>query len=175
MSIVRLLGLAMLFCCGFSLTLAAATREEEAKKYAGDLKHKDAKVRLQAVTELGKLGAASLKLVTPYVSNITDAIKDKDARVRGEASRTLGMIDAPDKKAAIEAITTALKNEKEAAARGGMYAGLGDIGALTKEASEKKSCRDALLEARKKVDDKREQKLIQAALQQMNGGPKKKE
>ena len=87
-----------------ALGVSAASKEEEAKKAAENLKHKDAKVRLQAVKDLGKLGSASLKLVTPYISQLTEAIKDKDAKVRGEAGRTLGTIDPPDKKAAIDAV-----------------------------------------------------------------------
>lgn len=155
--------------------LPAATKEEEAKKFADNLKSKDAKTRLQAVQELGKLGSASLKLVTPYIDHITEAIKDKDAKVRGEASRTLGMIDPPDKKAAIEAVAKALKEEKDIGARGNMEMGLGDLGALTKDQAEKRMCLDALREARKNATDKQEQKKIQAAMQTINGEKKKKE
>ena len=53
--------------------------------------------------------------------------------------------------------------------------GLGELGALsTEDADARKMARDALLEAQKKyADSKREQKVIQAALQLING-PKKK-
>ena len=158
------------------LTLSAATREEEAKKAADTLvKSKDAKARLQAVQDLGKLGSASLKLVTPYIDQLTDAIKDKDAKVRGEASRTLAIIDPPEKKAAIEAIAAALKAEKDIGARGNMEMGLGDLGALAKEEDLKKICRTALQEANKTATEKDEKRKIQTALQTISGKTKKKE
>ena len=157
-----------------ALGVSAASKEEEAKKAAENLKHKDAKVRLQAVKELGKLGSASLKLVTPYISQLTEAIKDKDAKVRGEAGRTLGTIDPPDKKAAIDAVLTALKAEKDIGARGNFEMGLGDLGAMTKDADEKKTCLDALREARKNTMDKNEQRMIQSAIQTITGVAKKK-
>ena len=75
-----------------ALGVSAASKEEEAKKAAENLKHKDAKVRLQAVKELGKLGSASLKLVTPYISQLTEAIKDKDVKLA--APRTVYYIQA---------------------------------------------------------------------------------
>ena len=56
-----------------------------------------------------------------------------------------------------------------------MYLGLADLGVLSKEPELKKMCTSALQDARKKIDDKREQKLIQAALQTINGGGKKKD
>ena len=56
--------------CLVAATLSAATREEEARKYAADLKNKDAKVRLTAVKELGKLGfdAACAKHICQLIS-----------------------------------------------------------------------------------------------------------
>jgi HEAT repeat protein len=175
MSLRRPFALAGLLFLFGGLGLSAATKEEEAKKYADNLKNKDAKIRLQALTELGNLGSASLKFVTPHIDQITEAVKDKDAKVRGKASRTLGMIDPPDKKAAIEALTTALKAEKDMAARGEMEMGIGDLGATTKEEDLKKKCLDALKEARKNATEKAEQKKIQAAMQTITGEKKKKE
>ncbi|WP_020470256.1 HEAT repeat domain-containing protein [Zavarzinella formosa] len=166
-----LAGILLLFG---GLTLSAASKEEEAKKYADNLKSKDVKLRLQALTELAKLGSASLKFVTPYIDQITETIKDKDAKVRGEAGRTLGAIDPPDKKAAIEALTKALKDEKDLNARGNMEMGIGDLGAMTKEEDLKKLCLDSLKEARKNSTDKAEQKKIQAAMQTITGMGKKK-
>ena len=170
----RPFAFAGLFMLVSSLSLSAAGKEEEAKKAADNLKSKDAKIRLQAVKELGKLGSASLKLVTPYIQYITEAVKDKDAKVRGEAGRTLGTIDPPDKKSAIDAVITALKAEKDIEARGNFEMGLGDLGAMTKEADEKKLCLDALKEARKNSQDKNEQRKIQAAMQTITGMGKKK-
>lgn len=157
-----------------SLSLSAAGKEDEAKKAAENLKNKDAKIRLQSVKDLGRLGTASLKFVLPYISNITEAIKDNDAKVRGEAGRTLGAIDPPDKKAAIVAVIAALKSEKDIQARGNLEMGLGDLGAMTKEEAEKKLCIDALREARKNTEDKNEQRMIQSAMQTITGMGRKK-
>ena len=159
--------------CVFAASLSAATREEEAKKYAADLKSKDAKVRLTAVKELGKLGQLQRKLTQPYVADITSALNVWDAKVRGEAARSLGLIDPSDTKAAITAIADRLKEEKSQDAREGQEMGLGELGGTTDDADLKQAARQALLAARKKADDKREQKVIQAALLLITG-PKKK-
>jgi len=151
----------------------AATREEDAKKYAGELKSKDAKVRLNAVKELGKLGAIQRKLTEPYVSDIMAVLKDSDQNVRGEAARTIARIDPKEKKDAVEKLIEILKSEKSEAAREGQETGLGELGATTDDTEVKKMAREALLEARKKSDSKREQKTIQAALLLISG-PKKK-
>jgi HEAT repeat protein len=156
-----------------AMNLSAATREEEAKRYAADLKNKDAKVRLTALKELGKLGQVQRKLTEPYVDNIIAVLKDSDSKVRGEAARTLGLIDPKDAKAAIEKLAELVKEEKSQEAREGQESGLGELGGTTDDAELKKTARDALMAARKKADDKREQKVIQAALLLITG-PKKK-
>jgi len=156
-----------------AISVSAAPREEEAKKYAADLKNKDAKVRLTAAKELGRLGQLQRRLTEPYVDNIMAALKDSDAKVRGEAARTLGLIDPPDGKAAIDKLAELLKAEKSQEAREGFETGLGELGGTADDADLKKAARDALIEARKKADDKREQKVIQAAMLLITG-PKKK-
>jgi HEAT repeat protein len=165
--------LAALACLAAAVTVSAASREEEAKKYAADLKNKDAKVRLTAVKELGRLGQLQRKLTEPYVDNIMGVLKDSDAKVRAEAARTLGIIDPKDTKAAIDKLTELLKAEKSQEAREGQEMGLGELGGTTDDGDLKKAAREALLEARKKADDKREQKVIQAAMLLITG-PKKK-
>jgi len=147
-----------------SAPLLAAPREEEAKKYAADLKSKDAKTRVNALKELGKLGSIQRKLTEPYTGDIMAALKDSDANVRGEAARTVGLIDPTEKKEAIEKLVELLKNEKSEAAREGQETGIGELGATTEDMDLKKMAREALLEARKKTESKREQKTIQAAL-----------
>jgi HEAT repeat protein len=148
----------------FGSALLAAPREDEAKKYAADLKSKDAKVRVTALKELGKLGSIQRKLTEPYTGEIMAALKDSDANVRGEAARTVGLIDPTEKKEAIEKLIELLKSEKSEAAREGQETGIGELGATTEDMDLKKMAREALLEARKKTESKREQKTIQAAL-----------
>jgi HEAT repeat protein len=160
-------------CLLSGLSLSAAPREEEAKKYAADLKNKDAKVRLTAVKELGRLGQLRRRLTEPYVDSIIAVLKDSDAKVRGEAGRTLGLIDPPDPKAAIDRLAELLKAEKSQEAREGFETGLGELGGSADDADLKRAARQALLEARKAANDKREQKVIQAAIL-LIAGPKKK-
>src|SRR5262245_9342602 len=154
------------------LTAWAAPREEEAKKYAADLKSKDAKVRLTALTELGKLGAAQRKLTEPYTADILAVLKDSDAGVRGEAAKTLAKIDPEDKKGAVNKLIDLLKSDKAETAREGQATGLGELAVMSGDDDLKKSAREALLEARKKTDSKREQKVIQAALLLITGKKK---
>jgi len=168
-----MLRLATLACLVAATSLSAATREEEAKRYAADLKSKDAKIRLTALKELGKLGQVQRKLTEPYVDNVVGVLKDPDSKVRGEAARTLGLIDPKDTKAAIEKLAELLKDEKSQEAREGQESGLGELGGTTDDAELKKAAREALTAARKKADDKREQKVIQAAVLLITG-PKKK-
>ena len=155
------------------IPLSAASKEEDAKKFAGDLKSKDAKVRLMAVTGLGDIGAASLKYVTPYIDQITEAVADKDAKVRGEASRTLGRVDPPEKKPAVEAIAKALKNEKDATGPGRHVHGPGRPRRDDERGRPEKAVPGGPDRSPGKVTEKREQKMIQAALQTINGTAKK--
>ncbi|HKB05280.1 MAG TPA: HEAT repeat domain-containing protein [Gemmataceae bacterium] len=156
-----------------AVAVTAATREEEAKKYAADLKSKDAKVRLTAVKELGKLGQIQRRLTEPYTAEILAVLKDSDPKVRGEAARTLGLIDPSEKKEAVTKLIDILKAEKSEDAREGQEMGLGSLGATAEDADVKRMAREALLEQRKKTESKREQKTIQAALLLISG-PKKK-
>ena len=158
-----------------ALPAFAATREEEAKKYAADLKNKDAKVRLTAVKELGKLGQLQRKLTTPYIADIMKVLADSDPGVRGAAAEALGLIDPEDKKAAVTKIVEILKDEKSETARTGQETGLGELGATAEDADVKRMAREALMAARKKTESKREQKVIQAALLLINGPKKKKD
>ncbi|MEZ6143128.1 MAG: hypothetical protein R3B84_21400 [Zavarzinella sp.] len=155
-----------------TILVVGATREEDAKKFAGQLKHKDAKMRLGALDELKKLGAAQRRLTEPYTSDIANCLKDSDARVRGAAAETLSHIDPKDQKEAMTQLVTALKAEKEEAARIGMVNAIGELGALTSDADLKKTARTTLMELRQKSESKREQRAIQTAMQMIM--PKKK-
>ena len=156
----------------FAGLVLAAPADEEAKKYAADLKHKDAKVRQTAAKELGRLGGAKKSLVAPYLSDIMSAMKDKDAGVRGEAAKTLGIADPEDKKAAVKAIADLLMDEKSETARAGMETGLGELGAMAARMPAKKMARDALLRPAKSLPRAREQGDPAALI--LISGPKKK-
>lgn len=154
------------------LPALAAGKEEEAKKSASNLKSKDAAVRVAALKELGKLGQLQRKLTAPYLTDILSALKDSDPKVRSEAAKTLGLIDPEDKKGAVKQVTDVLKGEKAEEAREGQETCLGELGATAEEQEVKNMARDALVDARKKADGKREQKVIQAALLLITGKKK---
>ena len=156
-----------------ALALSAAPREEEAKKYAADLKSKDPKVRLTAARELGELGQVQRRLTEPYTADILAALKDSDPRVRGAAARTLGLIDPSEKKEVVQKIAEILRKEKSEEAREGQEMGLGGLGGTSNDPEVKRLAREALLAARKKTESTREQKTIQAALLLINPVKKK--
>ena len=164
---------ALAICLMIGTALSAASREDEAKKYAKDLKSKDAKIRLTAVQELGKLGSIQHKLIEPYIDNVVNVLKDTDAKVRGEAARTLGLMDPPEKKEMIDKVAGLLKDEKSEIAREGMENGLGSLGALATEPEAKKAALDALTAAAKNAD-KKEMQAIKAARALINPPKKKK-
>ena len=63
--------------------LEAAGKQEEAKKYHEQLKStKDAKKKVEALEELGKLGQIMKSLAEPAVPDIIKATEDKSADVR---------------------------------------------------------------------------------------------
>ena len=66
-----------------SLSAATARRRPI---YAGDLKNKDAKVRLTS-QGTGPAGPAPAELAEPYVKDILAVLKDSDAKVRGGRGR----------------------------------------------------------------------------------------
>jgi vesicle coat complex subunit len=124
----------VLYLCVRQEVLAADV-EKEAQKYTQDLKKgKDAKTKILALQELGKLAALQRKLVADALPDIYKALDDKDASIRAAAAQCLGQCDEPSSKA-VPALLKLLKNEKEeeavkiAAARG-----LASMGSSAKEA-----------------------------------------
>ena len=120
----------------FSLSpdVASANNEEDAKKYAMDLrKGKDAKTKVAALNELGKLAVLQKSLVADALPDIYKALEDKDASIRGAAAQCLGACDEPIDKA-IPALLKILKDDKDDAARIGATRGLASMGTGAKSA-----------------------------------------
>jgi HEAT repeat protein len=124
----------MLFVC-VSMDLIAADREEEARKYAEDLRRgKTAKVKITALQELGNLAAIQKSLVTPALPDIYKALEDKDAGIRAAAAHCLGQCDEPVEKS-VPLLMKMLKDEKEdEAVRIGAARGLASMGPSAKDA-----------------------------------------
>jgi HEAT repeat protein len=117
-----------------SADLLAADREAEARKYADDLrKAKDAKTKVTALQELGRLGQIMKSLVEPAMPDVYKALEDKDASVRAAAAYCLGLCDPPPEKA-VPALTRLLTEDKADAVKIGAAKGLAAMGPTAKDA-----------------------------------------
>jgi HEAT repeat protein len=93
--------------------LAAADRQEEARRYTEDLrKGKNSKVKITALKELGNLAALQKSLAEPALPDIYKALEDKEPGIRAAAAQCLGQCDEPVSKA-VPLLMKMLKNEKE--------------------------------------------------------------
>jgi HEAT repeat protein len=118
-----------LAACGLLLTAPAAraeSRADEAARYTEQLKKaKDAKSKITAIEEIGKLGLVNKKYAKDAVPYIMEACKDRDTKVRATAAQALGEAYSGDEdEKVVTLLTDMLKKEKEedtvkmAAARG---------------------------------------------------------
>lgn len=102
----------------------ASEKDEEAKKYTEQLrKGKDAKAKITALQELGRLGQIKKSLVADALPDIYKAVEDKDAGVRAAAAEALGKADEPYDKAG-EILVKLLKDDKEDSVKIGALRGL---------------------------------------------------
>jgi len=149
--------------------LFAASKEAEVKKYHELLKTaKDAKGKVLALDELGKLGQVSRDLTEKALPDMLKAFKDKDASVRAAAAEAVGKCD-PDPADAVPALVDLLKNDKDEKVKIAAAMGLGHMGEKAKDATD--PLKDVL-----KANDKKS-KLAKAAGDALRsiGGQKKKE
>ena len=108
--------------------LIAGPTPKEVEKYINDLKtSKDVKVRVTALTELGKAGQIQKSLVAPAEEAMYKALEDKDAKIRAAAAKSVGMID-PDPKKAIPILVKMMKEDKDDSVKVAAAQGLGYIG-----------------------------------------------
>ncbi|HVL12087.1 MAG TPA: HEAT repeat domain-containing protein [Gemmata sp.] len=132
LSAVALFNALLYFALG--PTAALANDEADAKKYTQDLrKGKDAKTKVAALTELGKIAVIQKRLVADALPDIYKALEDKDASVRAAAAQTLGACDEPADKA-IPALVKVLKDDKEMGPKVGAARGLASMGPAAKSA-----------------------------------------
>jgi HEAT repeat protein len=112
----------------------AGEREEEAKKYTEQLrKGKDAKSKIIALNELGKLGQIKKALVADALPDIYKAVGDKDPGVRAAAAEALGKSGEPYSKAG-EILVKLVKDDKDDAVKIAALRGLTVMGADAKDA-----------------------------------------
>jgi HEAT repeat protein len=148
--------------------LFAASKEAEAKKYHELLKSAtDAKGKVLALDELGKLGLVSRDLTEKALPDMMKALKDKDATVRAAAAEAVGKCD-PDPADAVPALVDLLKNDKSEAVKLAAAKGLGLMGEKAKDAT------DTLKDVQKANDKKSKlAKAAQDALRSIGGQRKK--
>jgi HEAT repeat protein len=123
----------------FGLVLAdganAAGKKEEAKKYHEQLKTAtDARKKITALEELGKLGQIMKVLAEPAVPDIFLALEDKDPAVRRAAAEALGKCD-PDPKQAVPALLKLLKEDSDERVKISAVRGLGYMGDTARSAT----------------------------------------
>jgi HEAT repeat protein len=145
----------------------AQSKASEAKKYTAELKTaKDAKTKVNALTELGKLGLIMKSLADDAMPDILKALEDKDATVRAAAAYCLGRCD-PDPDKAVPALVKILTDDKNEDAKIGAVKGLAAMGTSAKTAAE--DLRKVIKDADKKSALGKQAGL---ALRAVNGKPK---
>jgi hypothetical protein len=106
----------------------------DAKKYTEDLKKaKDAKTKVTALTELGKLAAVNKTLVEAALPDIYKALEDKDASIRAAAATAIGQCDEPAEKV-VPILRKMLNEDKDESAKIGATRGLANVGPNAKAA-----------------------------------------
>ena len=143
--------------------VSAADKEADAKRYAEALrKGKDAKAKVQALQELGKLAQVQKALVADALPDIYKATEDKDAGVRAAAAICLGQCDEPSEKA-VPLLVKLLKDDKSddvkiGAAKGlaamgpGAKSAIGDLNAVAKSSDKKSNLSKAAKQAIKSIN-----------------------
>jgi HEAT repeat protein len=114
--------------------LSAASDISDARKYTEDLKKaKDSKVKVVALTELGKLAAVQKSLVSDALPDIYKCLEDKDAGIRAAAATCIGQCDEPADKV-VPTLIKMLKDDKEESVKIGAAKGLASMGSEAKAA-----------------------------------------
>jgi HEAT repeat protein len=130
-----LLAFGLMLLAGYD-DLMAANKAEEAKKLIETLKKtKDAKVKADALEELGKIGQVMYKYVEDGIPLMFDALKDKDAKVRAAAALAIGRVGPDDTDKAVTALTDLVKDDKDEGVRMAAAQGLGAIGSKASKAT----------------------------------------
>lgn len=137
--------------------LYAADKEKQAKQLAVDLRTaKDAKAKVAALQEIGKLGQLMKTLVADAMPDVYKALDDKDAGVRAAAAYALGLCDdAPEK--SVPPLVKILKEDSSDEAKIGAAKGLAAMGPSAKGAL------PALNEIRAKLKDNKKSPLGKTA------------
>ncbi len=114
--------------------IEAANKQADAKRYLEQLKTTtDAKKKVEALEELGKLGQIMASLAEPAIPYMAKALEDKEPTVREAAAYAYGRSN-PDPKDAVPALVKLLKNDKEEKVKLAAASGLAAMGSSAKDA-----------------------------------------
>lgn len=117
-----------------STDLVAGPKDQEAKKYAEQLRNsKDAKSKIEAIEKIGALAQINKKLGADAVPDIKKALKDKETGVRKAAAKAYGQCD-PDDSDAVSSLVDLLKNDSEESVKLSAALGLAAMGEKATEA-----------------------------------------
>ncbi len=129
------LMLASLICILAFPALCGASdlKKEDVPRLIKSLKSTDAKVRISAAEDLGKIGAIKASDAKDALPALIDVLKkDADPNVRKAAATAMGRID-PDPKEAVPALVKALK-DRAAVVRIAAAGALGQMGEAAQDA-----------------------------------------
>jgi HEAT repeat protein len=135
----------------------ADVTKEDLPRILKDLKHGNAKARVQAATDAGHLGSIRASDAKDAVPLLLQAVKaDKDAEVRKAAAEALGKVGAEPKET-VPVLVDRLEKDKAMPVRVAAARALGQFGSEAREAM------PALKEAAKETKEKKNRPLMQAA------------
>ncbi len=135
----------------FATVAFAGPGKKEANRAINDLRTaKDAKGRVAALMEIGKIGQVHTALVVSATDDVVKSLADKDPTVRAAAAECYGMLD-PDPKTAVPALVKLLTSDDDVRVKTGVANGLAAIGPGAKEATP--DLRKVQQEFNKKVRD----------------------
>ncbi len=114
--------------------MLSASDAADARRYTEELKKsKDAKAKVTALQELGKLASIQKGLVADALPDIYKALDDKDASIRAAAAHCIGQCDEPADKV-VPLLTKLLKDDKDNGVKMGAARGLASMGSEAKAA-----------------------------------------
>lgn len=119
-----------LFALAASDDILAASKPDEVKKYTTELRTaKDVKIKIIALTEIGKAALIDKELVQPALKDIVAALGDKDAGVRGAAAHAYGQASraTEDQKAVLTTLVKMMKEDPDETAKDGAIKGLASM------------------------------------------------
>lgn len=147
----------------------ADTREEKVAKAIKELESDIPKTRAAACEDIGKIAAIRKSYGTPALDPLLKALKDKEEIVRAAAAEALAKIDEPKK--TVTPLIEVVKEDKAERVKIAAANGLGLMGNDAREAV--KTLRETAEAARKDMKMQLAQ-ACQRAVQNINGGMKKK-